>query len=70
MHILDLGSHSLVIGGIEETHVSEGCLTDGKPDVNKIKPLIYTRDPARQYLDFGKVIARAHNIGQELRKKE
>ena len=68
MHILDLGSHSLVIGRIEETHVSEGCITDGKPDINKIKPLIYAREPARQYLDFGKVIAKAHSIGRELER--
>ncbi|MFC1962272.1 flavin reductase family protein [Chloroflexota bacterium] len=70
VHILDLGSHALVIGKIEETHVSENCLTDGKPDVNKINPLIYARDLARQYLDFGKVIAKAHNIGLELKSNE
>lgn len=70
MHILDLGSHSLVIGKIEETYVSEDCLTDGKPDVNKVKPFIYTRDSAGQYLDFGKVIAKAHRIGQELISKD
>jgi flavin reductase (DIM6/NTAB) family NADH-FMN oxidoreductase RutF len=66
-HILDLGSHSLIIGRIEETHVSDNCLTNGKPDVSKIKPLIYARDPARQYLAFGKVIAKAYSIGQELK---
>lgn len=70
VHILDLGSHSLIVGRIEETHVSENCLTDGKPDVNKIRPFIYAREPARQYLDFGKVIARAHNVGQELKRKD
>ena len=66
VHILDLGSHSLVIGKIEETYISESYLTDGKPDVNKIKPLIYSRDPARQYSDLGKFIARAHSVGKEL----
>ena len=70
VHTLDLGSHLLVIGLIEETHVSDNCLTDGKPDVNKIKPLIYAREPTRQYLDFGKAIAKAFSSGQELRKKE
>jgi flavin reductase (DIM6/NTAB) family NADH-FMN oxidoreductase RutF len=70
VHLLDLGSHSLVIGRIEETHVSEICLTNGQPDVNKIKPLIYARDPARQYLEFGRVIAKAYSIGQELKGKE
>jgi flavin reductase (DIM6/NTAB) family NADH-FMN oxidoreductase RutF len=70
MHMLDLGSHSLVIGVIEETYVSDEFVTDGKPDLSKIKPLIYAREPARQYLDMGKVIAKSHNIGRELERKE
>lgn len=70
VHILDLGSHSLIVGRVEETHISDNCLTDGKPDVNKIRPLIYARDPARQYLDFGKVVAKAYSIGQELKRRE
>ena len=66
LHILDLGSHSLFVGRVEETHVSESCLTDGKPDVDKIKPLIYTTEPARHYQAFGEVIGKAHSIGREL----
>ena len=67
MHVLDLGSHSLVIGQIEETHVSDSCLTAGKPDVNKIKPFIYTMAPATQYQALGKVIAKAFSIGKQLK---
>ena len=70
VHILDLGSHSLVIGQIEETHVSDNCLTDGKPDVSKIKPFIYTTSTASQYQALGKVIAKAFNIGKELKAKQ
>ncbi|OGO57705.1 MAG: NADPH-flavin oxidoreductase [Chloroflexi bacterium RBG_19FT_COMBO_47_15] len=70
VHILDLGSHSLVIGRVEETHVSDSCLTDGKPDVNKIKPLIYTPDPASQYQALGEVVAKAFSIGKELKSKQ
>lgn len=70
VHILDLGSHSLVIGQIEETHVSDNCLTDGKPDVSKIKPFIYTTSPASQYQALGKVIAKAFNIGKELKTSQ
>ena len=69
VHILDLGSHSLIVGRIVETHVSESCLTDGKPDVNKIKPLAYTAAPARQYQALGQVIAKAHSIGEELKTR-
>ncbi len=70
VHILELGSHSLFIGKIEETHVSETCLTDGKPDVTKIKPFIYTTAPARQYQALGKVLGEAFNIGWALKGRE
>jgi flavin reductase (DIM6/NTAB) family NADH-FMN oxidoreductase RutF len=70
VHILDLGSNSLVIGRIEETHVSDSCLTDGKPDVNKIKPFIYTTAPANQYQAFGDILAKAFSIGEELKTKQ
>ena len=66
MHILDLGSHSLVVGRIEESHISEICLTDGKPDVNKIKPMSYIMSPATRYQALGEVLARAFSIGKEL----
>jgi len=70
MHIMDLGSHSLVIGQIEETHISDSCLTDGKPDVNKIKPFIYTTSPANQYQAFGDIVAKAFSVGKELRTNQ
>jgi len=58
MHLLDLGSHILVVGRIEESHVSEDCLTDGNPDVNKINPIIFV-SPGRRYQAFGEVVAPA-----------
>jgi len=70
VHILDLGSHSLIVGRIEETHISDSCLTNGKPDVNKIKPIIYAKDPVKQYLALGQVIAKAYSIGLELKARE
>lgn len=70
VHILDLGSHSLVIGSIEETHISTSCLTDGKPDIDKIKPFVYTTRPAGQYQAVGEVIAKAYSIGRELQPEQ
>jgi flavin reductase (DIM6/NTAB) family NADH-FMN oxidoreductase RutF len=69
-HMLDLGSHVLVVGRIEETHVSEDCITDGKPDVNKIKPFCYTMIPASLYQPLGEAIAKAFSVGKELRSRE
>ena len=65
VHTLDLGSHSLFIGRIEETYIAEDCLTDGKPDVNKVKPLIYTTGQ-EWYHPLGEVIAKAFSVGREV----
>jgi len=70
VHTLELGSHSLFVGQIEETHISESCLTDGKLDINKINPLIYIGEPGRQYHALGEVLGKAFHIGQELKVKE
>jgi len=67
-HILNLGSHALVIGQVEGTYVSEDCLTQGKPDVSKMKPLIYNHESG-EYLAFGKVVAKAYSIGRQLKTR-
>jgi flavin reductase (DIM6/NTAB) family NADH-FMN oxidoreductase RutF len=64
--ILNLGSHSLVIGHIEETHVSEDCLTGGRPDVDKIRPLTYVTSPAARYQGLGEVVGKAWSVGKRL----
>lgn len=68
VHLLNLGSHTLVIGEVVETLVSEGCLTDGKPDARKIKAMIYTQNP-EEYYAFGEYLGKPHGIGLELKKK-
>lgn len=69
-HILDLGSHFLVIGRIEETYLLKNCLTNGQPDVDKIKPFAYAREPSRNYQALGEVIGKAYSIGEELKVKK
>lgn len=68
-HQMVLGSHVLVIGRILETHVSDDCLTDGKPDVQKIKPFSFTPGPGPQYYGFGEVVGEAFQSGKALIKK-
>jgi hypothetical protein len=70
MHILNLGTHSLIVGKIEETYISEDCLTDGKPDVNRIKPFTYITIPALQYQALGEVVAKAFSIDKELKVRQ
>jgi flavin reductase (DIM6/NTAB) family NADH-FMN oxidoreductase RutF len=66
VHILNLGTHSLFIGVIEEMHIAEDFLTDGRPDTEKLKPFIYTIYPIRQYLACGQSLGKAFSIGKEL----
>lgn len=70
VHVLKLGSHSLFVGRIEETHISENYLTDGKIDINKIKPFVYMAEPSPQYHSFGKVSGKAFSIGLEIEGKK
>ncbi len=66
VHILDLGSHALVIGSIEETHITEDCLTDGVPDLEKIKPILYSRGTAPRYYAYGHTVGEAFSIGNNI----
>jgi len=70
IHILGLGSHALVIGRIMETHISENCLTDGEPDVDKIKPLIFSEGSVGEYQALGEFIGDVYSIGTELKARE
>ena len=67
VHVLDLGSHALIVGRVEETYVSDECLTDGRPDAEKIKPFAFV---GGQYRALGSVVAKAFAAGQELKAKE
>jgi flavin reductase (DIM6/NTAB) family NADH-FMN oxidoreductase RutF len=64
---LDLGSHVLIIAKLEEVHVAESCIMDGKPDIDKINTFTYTTTPAMEYRQVGKAIAKAFSVGRELK---
>lgn len=63
IQILNLGSHELIVGKITETHVSKECLTDGKPDVKKLQPIIFTN---QGYFALGNFIGEAFRCGKTL----
>jgi len=67
VHILNLGSHALVVGEIMQTHVSTDCMTDGQPDPNKIQPFIYCEGKPSSYMALGQVIAPAFKVGRRLK---
>jgi flavin reductase (DIM6/NTAB) family NADH-FMN oxidoreductase RutF len=63
LHYLDVGTHTLVVGEIIETYLSEDCLTNGKVDPKKIDPLIYTPGTMK-YHRLGEDIASAFKVGK------
>jgi flavin reductase (DIM6/NTAB) family NADH-FMN oxidoreductase RutF len=65
-HILNLGSHHLVVGKVVEVYFSENCLTDGKPDIGKVKPFAF--GPGGYYA-IGDAFAEAFKIGWEINPK-
>ncbi len=68
VHQLYIGSHTLVVGQIEEVHVSEECMTDGSPDPTKVNPLIFATGSQKSYFELGNRVAPAFKIGMELKK--
>jgi len=68
LHILNLGSHALVIGQIEEVHVSEECLTEGMPDVLKVHPFLFSVGNRKEYYAVGEKLADAFSVGREIKK--
>jgi len=67
MHELRLGTHILFIGQIEETHASENILTNGLPDIEKIKPIIFSSGSERAYHGLGKKLGPSHRSGMDLK---
>ena len=65
IHTLEIGSHDLVVGEIVQTHLAESCEKDGKPDPEKIDPLMYCPG-AEEYYSIGKSVARAFRVGKKI----
>ncbi len=69
VHVLDVGSHDLVVGRIEEVHATESCLTDGRPDAVKMDPFLWAMPPVNRYCRFGEPIGEAFRVGEQLKAK-
>ncbi len=67
VHNLDLGSHALIVGQVEETHVSEDCTSEGQPDVGKVKPIVFSVGTEKRYHGIGEPLAQAFSVGKELK---
>ena len=67
VHRLDLGSHTLVVGEIVQTHVSRDCLDESGRKVlpDRIDPLVYTPS-SQQYRRLGEAVGKAFHDGRQL----
>jgi flavin reductase (DIM6/NTAB) family NADH-FMN oxidoreductase RutF len=68
VHEKKLGTHIMYVGQIEEIHASENVLTNGLPDVNKIKPFCYASGAERAYFGLGSHLGEAHRAGMQLKE--
>jgi flavin reductase (DIM6/NTAB) family NADH-FMN oxidoreductase RutF len=66
VHILNLGTHAFVIGEVKGTFMSDDCLTDGKPDIKKIRPMVFNLESG-EYALIGDAVAKAFGAGKELK---
>jgi flavin reductase (DIM6/NTAB) family NADH-FMN oxidoreductase RutF len=67
LHTLNLGSMDMVVGQIEEIHVTDTCLTNGLPDVAKVKPFLWVSRPTNKYWSFGEIIGEAFVTGKQIK---
>jgi flavin reductase (DIM6/NTAB) family NADH-FMN oxidoreductase RutF len=63
---VDCGSHLLYIGKIVEIHADPSCVIDGKPDIEKVNPIIYTH---AAYFNVGNQVDTAFSAGKKYRKE-
>jgi flavin reductase (DIM6/NTAB) family NADH-FMN oxidoreductase RutF len=65
--IYEMATHDLFIGEIIASYADEKILTDGKPDLGKLNPLLLTM-PDNHYWAVNEKVGKAWKIGKELKK--
>ena len=60
----DSGGSNVIVGEVVEVHVDDACMTDGKPDAQKIDPLIFATI-SRKYYRLGDYVGDAYSIGKK-----
>jgi flavin reductase (DIM6/NTAB) family NADH-FMN oxidoreductase RutF len=63
---VDVGSHLLFIGEVVEVHADSACVTDGKPDITKVNPIVYAQ---AAYFGVGSLVEKAFSAGLKYRKE-
>jgi flavin reductase (DIM6/NTAB) family NADH-FMN oxidoreductase RutF len=63
---VDCGSHLLYIGEVVEIHADKSCIKDGKPDIAKVDPIVYSQ---AAYWHVGALAGKAFSVGKEYSQK-
>jgi flavin reductase (DIM6/NTAB) family NADH-FMN oxidoreductase RutF len=63
---LDFETHDVFIGRVVQTYCEERFLTDGKLDLGKVQPLLFSM-PDRSYWTIGERTAKAWDVGKALK---
>ena len=69
IHTYEIGLHTQFIGEILDVKVDPEVIgEDGKPDIKKVDPMIYSTK-VRQYYQIGDLVGRAYSIGRKFKKE-
>jgi flavin reductase (DIM6/NTAB) family NADH-FMN oxidoreductase RutF len=67
--IIEYPDHFVIFGNAVNSYIDEQSLTDGKPDIKKMNPIVYTgAENQNQYWSVGEKVADAFKIGKEFKK--
>lgn len=66
--IVEVGVHIQFVGEVVDVKIDEDKLKEGKPDIEKIRPLIFTPG-SQEYHGVGSLIGPAFSMGLEYRRK-
>ena len=65
---VDFPKHDIFMGEVVETYCDEEYLTDGIPDMSKVRPILFIMHDTG-YWKIGEKFAKAWNVGKELKDK-
>ncbi len=66
--VFDLGgSHEVFVGEIVESYCSRESLSDGRPDLGKIRPIVYDGS-SQSYWSLGERLGRSFQVGKDYRR--
>jgi len=66
INLVDLPNNEVFIGEIVETYVNKECITDDRPDIKKVNPIMLA---AGGYFELGNKVGNAFSDGKALIKK-